>query len=74
MRLWLRVTLIVQYMSHRLLHDPVVAPPGQFAIYNSISENLRNLMVLTMGHAEYPNKETEHEELNQALCEFFKDL
>lgn len=32
--------------------DPVVPPPGQFAIYNAIPEGLRRLLVLEAGHCQ----------------------
>jgi cephalosporin-C deacetylase len=38
------------------LFDPVVPPPGQFAIYNAIPKQCRHLLVLPAGHFDYPGK------------------
>lgn len=52
--------------------DPAVAPPGQFAIYNSLPSNLRRLFKLSAGHHEYADQKAEDTLLLQELCEFFK--
>ncbi len=53
--------------------DPVVAPPGQFAIYNALAEN-KQLYVLDAGHYDYPNKKQQDIELLQELTDFFQPL
>ncbi len=55
------------------LSDPVVAPPGQFAIYNSLKCE-RSLFVLSKGHQEYRQQETERQSLLADLSNFFKAL
>ena len=55
------------------LHDPFVAPPGQFAIYNALREN-RDLYVLEQGHSEYANAESQRLELLEKLKDFFSTL
>ncbi|MER2492974.1 acetylxylan esterase [Catenovulum sediminis] len=54
-------------------YDPVVAPPGQFAIYNALNTS-KTLYVLEAGHTEYQNQSLESEELLEELSEFFADL
>jgi cephalosporin-C deacetylase len=56
------------------LHDPVVAPPGQFAIYNNLAEDLRQLFVLTNGHMDYEQQQQEQAALLRELSSFFTDL
>jgi cephalosporin-C deacetylase len=64
---------------HRPVHvaaarfDPVVAPPGQFAIYNMLGGE-RRLYVLDAGHADYPRSEQQHRELLEELRAFFSVL
>ncbi len=53
--------------------DPVVAPPGQFAIYNALP-NRKQLFVLDAGHYDYPNKKIQEIELLQELSRFFQPL
>ncbi|MEC4747206.1 acetylxylan esterase [Methylomicrobium sp. Wu6] len=55
------------------LADPVVAPPGQFSIYNALPREKR-LFVLERGHAEYPRKAAQENELIAELGEFFSGL
>lgn len=55
------------------LTDPVVAPPGQFSIYNALPGN-KQLFVLDSGHCDYPRKYEQTHELNCQLHEFFKSL
>jgi cephalosporin-C deacetylase len=50
--------------------DPAVAPPGQFAVYNSIPGNKR-LYVLDAGHFEYPDRARQDQELLAELRAFF---
>lgn len=55
------------------MFDPMVAPPGQFAIFNAIpSEKI--LFVLRAGHHEYPEQHLETQQLSQELNEFFARL
>jgi cephalosporin-C deacetylase len=52
------------------LFDPVVAPPGQFAIYNALTCP-RELLVLDGGHFDYPSRATQEARLFQAMQQFF---
>lgn len=53
--------------------DPVVAPPGQFAIYNATSTD-KQLFILDAGHFEYPHQKVQEQQLNTDLRLFFKHL
>lgn len=55
------------------LADPVVAPPGQFSIYNALKGE-KQLFVLDKGHADYPGKLAQESALLSQLQEFFSDL
>ncbi len=55
------------------LFDPVVAPPGQFAIYNALLGPKR-LFVLEAGHIDYPNQQTQEDQLRLELKTFFAAL
>ncbi len=55
------------------LFDPAVAPPGQFAVYNALSEP-KALFVLEAGHFEYPNMVAQEQALQQELEAFFAQL
>ena len=55
------------------LSDPVVAPPGQFCIYNALSCE-KHLFVLDQGHADYPRKTLQDNALRAELREFFSGL
>ncbi len=55
------------------LADPVVAPPGQFSIYNAIPGN-KKLFVLDQGHSEYSGQAEQEMALLLELQEFFRDL
>ena len=55
------------------LFDPVVAPPGQFSVYNAL-RGPKELYVLDAGHFDYPRKELQEEELKGSLHRFFADL
>ncbi|WP_031430880.1 acetylxylan esterase [Methylomicrobium agile] len=55
------------------LADPVVAPPGQFSIYNALAGEKR-LFVLDWGHADYPDKAMQENALIAELGEFFGNL
>jgi len=53
------------------LFDPVVAPPGQFAVYNALP-GPKELFVLRAGHFEYPEKAAEERKLLSELRGFFR--
>jgi cephalosporin-C deacetylase len=53
--------------------DPVVAPVGQFAIYNQLA-GPRNLFLLEAGHMEYPGQSQEEQKLRRELCDHFASL
>lgn len=53
--------------------DPMVAPPGQFAIYNAIKSE-KQLYVLEAGHFDYPTKRVQETILTKQLETFFSDL
>ncbi len=55
------------------LKDHVVAPPGQFAIYNHVSVE-KNLYVLHEGHATYQDQEKQNRELINEIEHFFNLL
>lgn len=52
------------------LFDPVVAPPGQFAIYNALA-GPKELFVLDAGHFDYPAKSEQERALSLAIARFF---
>ena len=52
------------------LFDPVVPPPGQFAVYNAIPAALRRLFVLAAGHFDYPGQQARLDELNRTVVDF----
>lgn len=53
--------------------DPIVAPPGQFAVYNALPEPKR-LFVLDAGHCEYPGQAEQERQLQDDLRSFFEPL
>ncbi|MGJ8639458.1 MAG: acetylxylan esterase [Opitutaceae bacterium] len=55
------------------LFDPMVAPPGQFAVYNAVPGQ-KSLFPLIAGHYDYPEQEDEERALLQELNEFFQPL
>lgn len=55
------------------LFDPMVAPPGQFAIYNAVRGEKR-LFVLQAGHFEYPGQTAEERGLLQEVHRFFAPM
>lgn len=55
------------------LADPVVAPPGQFSIYNALSGE-KQLFVLEKGHSDYPNQVAQEKALLLELQRFFSEL
>lgn len=52
------------------LFDPVVAPPGQFAVYNAY-QGSKALFVLDAGHFEYPGFLKQQRQLIKQLYHFF---
>lgn len=52
------------------LFDPMVAPPGQFAIYNAVPAE-KELFVLGAGHFEYPDQAAEERALLREVHRFF---
>ncbi|MFJ2214957.1 acetylxylan esterase [Streptomyces sp. NPDC101062] len=54
------------------LFDPVVPPPGQFAVYNALA-GPRELHVLSAGHFEHAGGEQEAKELASARQRFFAE-
>ena len=55
------------------LSDAMVAPPGQFAIYNAVTVT-KQLFWLKHGHADYPEQQKENEQLLNELVQFFAGL
>jgi cephalosporin-C deacetylase len=55
------------------LFDPVVPPPGQFAIFNAIAEPLRHLFVLQAGHFEHAGMSQELQRMQQEVLRFFME-
>lgn len=55
------------------LFDPVVPPPGQFAIHNAIPGEKR-LLVLRAGHFDYPEQAQQQSEVLNELADFFGAL
>lgn len=55
------------------LADPVVAPPGQFSIYNALPKQ-KKLFVLDQGHSDYPRQSAQEKALLLELQEFFNQL
>ena len=59
------------------LFDPMVPPPGQFAIYNAVggvSGGRKQLFTLSAGHFDYVAAQDEDEALREDLRGFFADL
>ncbi len=54
-------------------YDPCVAPPGQFAIYNTTPQN-KQLFVLEAGHHSYQNQANQKKLLLDELSTFFEPL
>lgn len=53
------------------LFDPMVAPPGQFAIYN-VWQGPKELFVAEAGHFEYPGQREQEQQLLEKIRLFFK--
>jgi cephalosporin-C deacetylase len=54
------------------LFDPMVAPPGQFAIHNALQQS--ELWVLPAGHFDYPEKVPQEAQLKAWMNRFFSEL
>lgn len=52
------------------LFDPMVAPPGQFAVYNAWA-GPKTLFVLEAGHFEYPRQQEQEQLLLREIQQFF---
>ena len=55
------------------LFDPLVAPPGQFAIYNSWA-GPKQLFVLQAGHFDYPEQVAQNQQLLIEIQDFFGEM
>jgi cephalosporin-C deacetylase len=55
------------------MFDPVVAPPGQFAIYNAWMAK-KSLFILEAGHFAYPNQAAQEQKLLLELKKFFREI
>jgi len=55
------------------LFDPMVAPPGQFAIHNAVRSEKR-LFTLRAGHFEYPGQGSDERAMLQEVHEFFSEV
>jgi cephalosporin-C deacetylase len=55
------------------LFDPVVAPPGQFAVYNALA-GPKELFVASAGHFDYPGRTEQEKLVLQDLQRFFVPL
>lgn len=53
--------------------DPIVPPPGQFAVYNAIKDN-KQLFVLEAGHFQYPNQRFQAKRLQKQVERFFTGM
>jgi cephalosporin-C deacetylase len=55
------------------LFDPMVAPPGQFAIHNAVPGE-KNLFVMKAGHFDFPEKEKMEQAMLQEVHHFFMSV
>jgi cephalosporin-C deacetylase len=55
------------------LADPMVAPPGQFSVYNALPRE-KKLFVLDKGHSDYPGQAEQKKALLSELQGFFSHL
>ena len=72
---YLDPAVAVQFLKRPVQHacalfDPLVPPPGQFAIYNAHAGPKR-FCKLTAGHWDYPDYADERERLNRRIERFF---
>lgn len=66
-----RIAIPVQVAA--ALFDPVVPPPGQFAVYNALA-GPKQLFVLEAGHFDYPRRAEQERQLLDVLTTFFGPL
>jgi cephalosporin-C deacetylase len=66
---WIRVPVYFACAAF----DPMVAPPGQFAVYNAVPGE-KSLFVLRAGHFTYPEQADEERELLREVHQFFAAL
>ncbi len=55
------------------LFDPIVSPPGQFAVFNAIAEPLKRLFVLQTGHFGHAGQQQQLWEMKRELASFFME-
>ncbi|MBK9441866.1 MAG: acetylxylan esterase [Comamonadaceae bacterium] len=55
------------------LFDPVVPPPGQFAVFNAIAEPLKRLFVLQAGHFDEAGQAHQLQDMHQEVASFFME-
>ncbi|WP_411825306.1 acetylxylan esterase [Luteolibacter sp. AS25] len=55
------------------MFDPVVAPPGQFAVYNAV-KSPKSLFVRRAGHFKYPEEESETRRVIRDVNNWFSKL
>ena len=66
---YLRIPVLVA----AALFDPVVPPPGQFAVFNAIAEPLRRLFVLQAGHFDEAGQAQQLRDMHQEVASFFME-
>lgn len=66
-----RIKVPVHFACARF--DPMVAPPGQFAVHNAVS-GPKELFVFTAGHFDYPELRQQEANLLSELERFFRGL
>ncbi|MDP2680392.1 MAG: acetylxylan esterase [Rhodoferax sp.] len=55
------------------LFDPIVSPPGQFAVFNAIAEPFKRLFVLQTGHFGHAGQQQQLWEMKRELASFFME-
>jgi len=66
---YLRIPVLVA----AALFDPVVPPPGQFAVFNAIAEPLKRLFVLQSGHFDDTGQSKHLQEMHREVANFFME-
>ncbi len=66
---YLRIPVLVA----AALFDPVVPPPGQFAVFNAIAEPLKRLFVLQAGHFDEAGQAQQLQDMHQEVASFFME-
>ncbi len=66
---YLRIPVLVA----AALFDPVVPPPGQFAVFNAIAESLKRLFVLQCGHFDDAGQTLRLQEMQREVADFFME-